>query len=50
MLQQGNKEQQAIFVFMKLPKKTALAHKWPADSKAPFKQIGFVIVEFSVRQ
>ena len=31
-------------------KKTALTHKWPADSKAPFKQIGFVIVEFSVRQ
>ena len=31
-------------------RKTALAHKWPADSKAPFKQIGFVIVEFSVRQ
>ena len=31
-------------------KKTALAHKWPADPQAPFKQIGFVIVEFSVRQ
>ena len=31
-------------------KKTALTHKWPADPKAPFKQIGFVIVEFSVRQ
>ena len=31
-------------------RKTALTHKWPADSKAPFKQIGFVIVEFSVRQ
>lgn len=31
-------------------KKTALAHKWSADPKAPFKQIGFVIVEFSVRQ
>lgn len=31
-------------------KKTALTHKWPADSKAPVKQIGFVIVDFSVRQ
>ena len=31
-------------------KKTALTHKWPPDSKAPIKQIGFVIVEFSVRQ
>ena len=31
-------------------KKTALTHKWPADSKAPAKQIGFVIVDFSVRQ
>jgi colicin import membrane protein len=30
--------------------KTALTHKWPADSKAPAKQIGFVIVDFSVRQ
>ena len=31
-------------------KKTAHTHKWPADIKAPIKQIGFVIVEFSVRQ
>ena len=31
-------------------KKTALTHKWPADSKAPVKQIGFVIVDFSIRQ
>ena len=31
-------------------KKTALTHKWPADSKAPAKQIGYVIVDFSVRQ
>ena len=30
--------------------KTALTHKWPADSKAPAKQIGYVIVDFSVRQ
>ena len=31
-------------------KKTALSHKWPSDSKAPLKQIGFVKVDFSVRQ
>ena len=31
-------------------KKTALTHKWPADSKAPATQIGFVKVDFSVRQ
>ena len=31
-------------------KKTAQTHKWPADTKAPIKQVGFVIVEFSVRQ
>ena len=31
-------------------KKTALSHKWPADPKAPLNQIGFVIVDFSVRQ
>jgi hypothetical protein len=31
-------------------KKTALTYKWKADNKAPFKQIGFVIVNFKVRQ
>lgn len=31
-------------------RKTALSHKWPADPKAPIKQIGFVIVDFRVRQ
>lgn len=31
-------------------KKTALSHKWPPDSKAPAKQIGFVKVDFTVRQ
>ncbi len=29
-------------------KKTAQSYKWPADSKAPAKQIGFVVVNFSV--
>lgn len=29
-------------------KRTALSHKWPADSNAPTKQIGFVVVNFSV--
>ena len=31
-------------------KKTALSHKWKPDSKAPAKQFGYVIVDFSVRQ
>lgn len=31
-------------------KKTALSYKWPADSKAPSKQVGFVVVNFSVTQ
>ncbi len=31
-------------------RKTALSHKWPVDPKAPLKQIGFVIVDFTVRQ
>ena len=29
-------------------KKTALTYKWPSDSKAPTKQVGFVIINFSV--
>lgn len=31
-------------------KKTALSHKWPADPKAPVKQIGWVEVNFSLGQ
>ncbi|ULC60161.1 energy transducer TonB [Flaviramulus sp. BrNp1-15] len=31
-------------------KKIALSHKWPADSKAPAKQIGFVKVNFKLGQ
>jgi hypothetical protein len=31
-------------------KKTALSHKWPADSKAPTTQIGWVEVNFSLGQ
>lgn len=30
--------------------KIALSHKWPADSKAPKRQVGFVKVDFSVGQ
>jgi outer membrane biosynthesis protein TonB len=29
-------------------KKTALSHRWRADSKAPTRQVGFVVVDFSV--
>jgi len=31
-------------------KKIALSHKWPSDSKAPAKQIGFVKVNFKLGQ
>ncbi|RNC83438.1 MAG: energy transducer TonB [Winogradskyella sp.] len=31
-------------------KKIALSHKWPADAKAPAKQIGFVSINFDVSQ
>ena len=31
-------------------KQTALTYKWPADSKAPANQIGFVKIDFSVTQ
>ena len=31
-------------------KKTAMTYKWPADSKAPTKQVGFVVINFSVTQ
>ena len=29
-------------------KKTALLHKWYADTKAPFEQIGFVVIQFKL--
>ena len=31
-------------------KKIALSHKWPADPKAPTRQIGFVSVNFKLSQ
>ncbi len=31
-------------------RKTAMTYKWPADSKAPANQIGFVKIDFSVTQ
>ena len=31
-------------------KRTAMTYKWPADSKAPTKQVGFVVINFSVTQ
>ena len=27
-----------------------MTYKWPADSKAPAKQVGFVVINFSVTQ
>jgi membrane protein involved in colicin uptake len=29
-------------------KETALSYKWPSDAKAPIKQVGFVVVNFSL--
>jgi hypothetical protein len=29
-------------------KKIALSHKWPPDSNAPARQIGFVSINFSI--
>lgn len=29
-------------------KKTALLHKWYADTKAPFEQVGFVVIQFKL--
>ncbi|WP_299225143.1 energy transducer TonB [uncultured Psychroserpens sp.] len=31
-------------------KKIALSHKWPSDSKAPARQVGFVSINFDVSQ
>ncbi len=31
-------------------RKTAMTYKWPANDKAPSKQIGFVVINFSVTQ
>ena len=31
-------------------KKIAMSHKWPSDSKAPTRQIGFVSVNFNLSQ
>ena len=31
-------------------KKMALSHKWPADSNAPTRQIGFVSVNFKLSE
>ncbi|MCB4807672.1 energy transducer TonB [Tamlana sp. 62-3] len=35
---------------LKPAKEIALSHKWPSDSKAPAKQIGFVTVNFKLGQ
>ncbi|GAL80922.1 hypothetical protein JCM19274_1548 [Algibacter lectus] len=35
-------------MFIRTSKKIALSHRWPADSKAPAKQIGFVKVNFKL--
>lgn len=46
----GKRGTTGAFCLYDAAKKTALSHKWPSDSKAPAKQIGFVVVNFSVTQ
>ena len=36
------------FCLLEPAKKTALLHKWHADTKAPNKQIGFVVIQFKL--
>ena len=46
----GKKGTTGAICLYEAAKKTALSYKWPADSKAPTKQVGFVLVNFSVTQ
>lgn len=46
----GKKGTTGAYCLYDAAKKTALSYKWPADSKAPSKQVGFVVVNFSVTQ
>ena len=44
----GERGTTGAFCLYEAAKKTALTYKWPADNKAPSRQIGFVVVNFSV--
>ncbi|NNK87200.1 MAG: energy transducer TonB [Flavobacteriaceae bacterium] len=46
----GKKGTTGAYCLYEAAKKTALSYKWPADQDAPAKQIGFVLVNFSVTQ
>ena len=43
-LVQEKEEQQDTSCLLDAAKKIAMSHKWPADSKAPTRQIGFVSI------
>ena len=44
LMQSWSKRNNMTLMFIRSSKKTALSHKWPADSKAPAKQVGFVVL------
>ena len=46
----GKKGTTGAYCLYDAAKKTALTYKWPPDSKAPAKQVGFVVINFSVSQ
>ncbi len=46
----GKKGTTGVLCLYDAAKKTALTYRWPSDSKAPAKQVGFVVINFSVRQ
>lgn len=46
----GERGTTGVSCLFEAAKKTALTYKWPADSKAPVKQVGFVVINFSVTQ
>ncbi|TJY36534.1 energy transducer TonB [Pontimicrobium aquaticum] len=46
----GQKGTTGVSCLFDAAKKTAMSYKWNADSKAPVKQVGFVVINFSVTQ
>ena len=46
----GKKGTTGVSCLYEAAKKTAMTYKWPANSKAPSNQVGFVVINFSVTQ
>ncbi|NNE33008.1 MAG: energy transducer TonB [Winogradskyella sp.] len=44
----GKKGTTGAYCLYEAAKKTALSYKWPPEQKAPARQVGFVVVNFSV--